>query len=101
MTPLKHKSLKKSDVLSEKKLEKYAQLFSKNFSQIFFDFGQKQLILHNFRKLRKISQNGKSGSVAPIKQGSLFCGLMYTYYHNPVFKPMFYFKTVKWTFLNK
>ena len=32
-------------------LEKYFQLFSKIFSQIFFDFGKQQLILHSFSKL--------------------------------------------------
>ena len=35
------------------KTSKNSQLFSKIFSQIFFDFGQKQLILHDSSKLKK------------------------------------------------
>ena len=34
-------------------MEKYFQFFSKKFSQIFFDFDQKRLILHDFSKLKK------------------------------------------------
>ena len=74
MAPIKTQIIfKKSDVFLKKILEKYSQLLSKNFSQIFFDFGQKWLILHVFNKLKeKISQKEKSGSVVPVKQGFLF-----------------------------
>ena len=51
MTPLEtQKSPKKSDAFLRKILEDYSE--SQIFSQIFFDFGQKQLILHDFSKLK-------------------------------------------------
>ena len=54
------------------------QLFAKLFSQIFFDFDQKRMILHSFSRLKKKkkkkknSQKEKFGSAIPIKQGFLF-----------------------------
>ena len=69
---------KKSYISWRKNLEKDSHL-SKIFSQIFFDFGQKKkcLILCDFskkkkKKKKKTSQNEKSGSVGPVKQGFLF-----------------------------
>ena len=59
----------------QKNFGKHSQLFPKIFSQIFFDFDQKQMILHDFskpKKKKKFSQKEKYGSVAPVKQGFLF-----------------------------
>ena len=53
MTPLKtQKRPKKIWCFLRKSVEKYSQLFSKFFRQISLDFGQKQLILHDFNKLK-------------------------------------------------
>ena len=52
----KKKISKKSDVFWKEILEKYSQLLSKIFSQIFLDFGQKWLILHDFSKLKKTNK---------------------------------------------
>ena len=73
MTPKKYKNLQNTWCFWRKMLEKYSQLFSKIFSQIFLDFGQKWLILHHFWKLEKqILPNWKNWVVGPVKQGFLF-----------------------------
>ena len=81
MTLLKNNKFpQKSDVLWRKILEKDFQLFPQKFSQIFFYSYQKQVLLLRFSKLlkkeRQIYQNGKFGSVVPVKHGVLFSGLI-------------------------
>ena len=54
MTPQKYTKIsKKSDVFGEKFWKNILSYLKKKFSQIFFDFGQKRLILHYFCKLKK------------------------------------------------
>ena len=64
MTPLRNTNIsQKFDSFWRRILEKSSGLFSKIFCQIFYDFGPKQLILHDFstlKKKKKYSQNGKS-----------------------------------------
>ena len=66
MTPLKNIKSQKSDIFWRKILEEYFQVFSfsfpKIFSQIFFGFGKKQLILHGLKKNSPKMENlGRSG----------------------------------------
>ena len=60
----------------KRKLEKCFQLFSKIFSQFSLTLAKKYwfyTVLTNYKKKkRKNSQNGKSGSIGPVKQGFLF-----------------------------
>ena len=52
MTPLENNKIsQKADVFWRKILVKEFQLFRKTFSQIFFVFDQKRLVLHRFSKL--------------------------------------------------
>ena len=56
----------------------FKKIFSvifKKFSQIFWDFSQTLLILHDFSKLIKNSQIRKTGSIGAVKQGYFFRGL--------------------------
>ena len=105
MTPLKNNKIsKKSAIFWRKILEKAFQLFPNIFSQIFLDFSKKWLVLHvSFSKLskkkkkkKKIYQNGKSGSVAPLKQGFLFCGLSCFFFYQAMYmysETLFYGRT--------
>ena len=60
----------------KRKLEKCFQLFSKIFSQFSLTLAKNYwfyTVLANYKKRkRKNSQNGKSGSIRPVKQGFLF-----------------------------
>ena len=67
----KNQTFKKKKKKKERKNGKYVDLFSKIFSQNMKILVKIQLkILVKLEK--KFSQNGKNGSVAPVKQGFVF-----------------------------
>ena len=77
MTPFK-KILKSSQKLMffwRKKFGKYFQLFSIIFSQIFLNFGKKQLILHGFSKLKK-KKSPKMENLGPLNRVFFLPGLI-------------------------
>ena len=73
MTPKTQKCRENFDIFCRKILEKYLDLFSRNFSQKFQILVKKWLILQDFRKnFKKNMAKRKFGSVMAVKKGFLF-----------------------------
>ena len=89
ITPLKYtKNLPKIWHFLKKNFGKKCSVIFKNFQPKFLRIWSKMAFYMIFANKKKISQIGKSGSVRPVKQSLLFCGLNYKYMQKNQILPM-------------